>query len=362
MSSHRRTRSPRRGRLLRSGALLVGVVLLTAGLLASNSTALNRETAVGDSRIATPSASASTVLPADHGVRRHPARDTPAPTPKAPSAATSTTRCDGAPDTPGGRDPWGGCWPGPSNTGVPAGIALMSYTGPCEIRANNVVIDGRTVNCAIDLLGSNLTIKNSMINGEVLNNGHGAVVIKDTVINGGSDQSETVGGNNITILGSNLHGNQHEVYCGDNCVVENSWLHDNYNGAALGWHQNGFLSTGGTNYTLEHNSVYCVGGCTADITFIPNDNISHAVIARNLLVATASAAYCLYPSSDHPAKPGVFSQIAVTDNIFQGGPNGKCAYYGAVYGWDAPNNSPGTDGYGNVWSGNKWNSGAALDP
>jgi hypothetical protein len=212
--------------------------------------------------------------------------------------------------------------------------------------------------------GGHITIRNSEVNGSVLNNGSGSLFIESTVINGGSEQTETVGGDNITVLGSNLYGNQHEVYCGSNCTVEDSWLHDNYNGAALGWHQNGFLSTGGSNYILRHNSIYCVGGCTSDIALIPNGNVNGATIANNLMVATTDASYCLYPSSGDAAadKPGIVNQITVTDNVFQRGSNGKCGQYGPVYGWNTPNDRPGTDGYGNVWSGNAWNDGNVVNP
>src|SRR5215831_13844290 len=34
-----------------------------------------------------------------------------------------------------------GGWPGPSNTGVPAGVVPTAYTGPCTITVANTVID-----------------------------------------------------------------------------------------------------------------------------------------------------------------------------------------------------------------------------
>jgi hypothetical protein len=182
------------------------------------------------------------------------------------------------------------------------------------------------------------------------------VLIKNTTINGGSDGTETVLGSKVTIEGSNLYGNQHEVYCGGNCTVENSWLHDNHNFGSAD-HQNGFLSTGGDHYNLQHNSIHCVGGCTGDISFL--GSTSEATVNRNLFVATLDAAFCLYPSSG--GGPRIDNQITITDNVFQRGSNGKCAYYGPVYGWDTPNDHPGTSGYHNVWSGNIWNDGSPLE-
>lgn len=277
--------------------------------------------------------------------------------------AAPTKKCNGVPNTPGGPDPWGGCWPGSDNTGPQTGIDLIPYDGPalrngtCTITSNTVIAN-KTLACPITVESGNLMLEDSSVSGEVYNDGSGSVFIKDTTINGGSAETETVGGSNITIEDSNLTGNQHEIYCGSNCTIENSWLHDNHN-FGISDHQNGFLSTGGTHYKFEHNTVYCVGGCTSDIGFIPNSNISNALIDKNLLVAT-HASFCLYASSDYPNKPGTVNGMIVTDNVFQRGANGKCAGYGPVYGWDAPNDNPGTSGYHNVWSGNIWSDGKML--
>lgn len=55
-------------------------------------------------------------------------------------------------------------------------------------------------------------------------------------------------------------------------------------------------------------------------------------------------------------------QFTVTNNVFKRGANNKCATYGPVYAWDTPNNNPGTSGYLNVWSNNKWEDGVVLNP
>jgi hypothetical protein len=278
-----------------------------------------------------------------------------------PLQPSRRSRCGSARfDTPGGADPWGGCWPGPKNTGPAAGTALSVYHGACNLRRNTVIVR-KSVRCALSVRSGNLTLENSVVNGEVYNYGRGSVLIRNSTLNGGSDHTETVLGSNITILNSNLYGNQHEVFCDSNCTVENSWLHNNFNGAALGWHQNGFLSEGGSRYRVQHNSVYCVGGCTADIAFIPNDNISDATVSKNLFVATLDASYCLYPSSNS-GKPGIVQEITVTDNVFQRGARDRCAWYGPVSNWDRRTNRPNSDGYHNIWSGNRWVGGKPIHP
>jgi len=289
-----------------------------------------------------------------------PAPDPGTSSPPPPAETGSGGACSAARNTPGGPDPWGGCWPGPGNTGVPSGVRLTTYTGPCTIRHSHVVISAKIVNCGLTILEPDVTIKDTKIEGTVDTDESGSVLIENSTINGGSDHSQSIGGANLTVLSDNIYGDQHEVHCYSNCTVENSWLHDNYNGAALGWHENGFFNDGGSGFTIVHNSVYCVGGCTGDITLIPDGNVSNALIKQNLLVATPYASYCLYPAADPPAKPGIMSHIEIEYNVFQRGPNGKCAIYGPVYGWNRPNNTPGTDGFGNIWVGNMWNNGKAL--
>jgi hypothetical protein len=233
------------------------------------------------------------------------------------------------------------------------------------VNSPNAVIDGiqDTAGIAVNS-GDSLTLKNSSTG--LINDSLGAanLTVLNSTLNGGNQwtYSTITGGDHITVKNSNLSGGGHEILCYADCDVENNYLHDNANGQAAGAHQNSFFSGGGSNFTIVHNSVYCVGGCTADIAFIPNDNVNNGLVNKNLLVTTLWAAYCLYPSSDPPGKPGIVSQMTITNNVFQHGSNGKCATYGPVAGWDTPNNNPGTDGYGNVWSGNTWDDGSALNP
>lgn len=276
--------------------------------------------------------------------------------------AVASAPCEGAANTPGGPDPWGDCWPGPENTGPPRALSLTPYEGEvapdgaCMITVSTVIADN-TIACQIIVKSGNLTLKDSSLTGEVYNYGQGQVLIEDSTINGGSDQTETVLGSNVTVLDSNLYGNQHEVYCGNDCVIKNSWLHGNHNFGPTD-HQNGFLSTGGTHYDLEHNAIVCTGHCTSDVAFLGSD--SNAVVYKNLLMSGPTIAYCLYAYSGGPGSTAVVNQMQITDNVFQLGASTKCATYGPVAGWDEPNQNPGTSGYRNVWSGNTWNNGAAL--
>jgi hypothetical protein len=305
-----------------------------------------------------------------------PTATTPAPAPSSSSpAAAANTSCGGAPNTPGGPDPWGGCFPGPENTGVPATAKLVDVDSGAFSRPNNVLPSDNTgwefstsdgyivvvaANAVIDSIsdsdgiyvppGDSLTVKDSQTG--LINDEGTSLLVEDSTVNGGSqDEFPTVGGDNITVEYSNMYGGKDEVDCeGDNCTVEDSWLHDNYNSPES--HQQGFLANGGSGYELRHDSVYCVGGCTADISFLSTDD--DVTVSNNLLVASPDSAYCAYPGPNNSSQKGI-DDIVWTDNVFQAGTGGKCATYGPVYGWYP------SDGTGNVWSGNEWADGAALD-
>lgn len=287
-----------------------------------------------------------------------------------------TAGCQAAANTPGGSDGLGGCFPGAFNTGYPHGLAgdtrtpvtLTSYTGPCSITTDNTVIDSKNIsNCNNDglfIYAKNVTIKNSLVNTEVYENSDTAsITLMDTEVVGGNQYTfPAIGGaNNVTAIRVNSHGGEHSIHCYSNCDVEDSWLHDQFE-AGSGPHQNGFLSNGGSHFIISHNSLFCAtSGCTADLSFTDDSTTYDATIDKNLFVASPTSSYCIDPSSV-PSKNNPMYQIAVTNNVFQHGANNKCGFYGPIYGWDTPNNNPGTSGYQNVWDNNKWDNGATLTP
>jgi hypothetical protein len=220
-----------------------------------------------------------------------------------------------------------------------------------------VVIDAKLVDCGGMLVyGANLVIRRSTVIGFVkTNSARASVRIEDSEVDGRDDQSEAIGMSNVTVLRSNVHGNQHGVHCEINCTVIDSWLHDQYDGKAAGWHQNAFITNGGSDQLLRHNTVQCRGGCTADVGLIPDDDISRVTVDRNLFEASPDSAYCAYGGGNSGNKPGTASAIVYTDNVFQRGPTGKCATYGPVTYFDA-------GAAGNRWSGNLWGDGAFVAP
>jgi hypothetical protein len=310
---------------------------------------------------------------------------TPATSAQTSLVSGSGSGCSGAASTPGGPDPWGGCFPGPTNTGVPAGTNLVtvnssaqdppnsalpsdnlgwnysSSDGAIDITKAGAVIDGVSSSGVNDnVAGAGFTMKDSEMNGVINSSGsNGAILIESSTINGGQQGSyPTVGVPNVTVQDSDLYGGKDEVNCeGNNCTVDNSWLHDNYAGN-FALHQQGFFADGNSNDTLTHNSIFCTGGCTADVSMLGGEN--GVSVSKNLLVASPDSSFCVYPGPDASnMSQWPISNVSWSDNVLQRGHNGQCdASYGAVYGWYPSQCTPSSSC---TWTGNMWDDGTALD-
>lgn len=321
---------------------------------------------------------------------------------------TVTAGCIGAPDTPGGPDPWGGCWPGPHNTGYPQGlpgdtrtpVTLTNYTGPAEINSCGTVIQNKLINTWLLLKVGNgthskdtpcLTIRNSKIIGTLntMDSTKGPILIEDTEIDttnesiqGGIPFVENLGRYNIFAYRVNSHGGDPTIKCAAYCESKDSMAW----GPTLGGNDRHYNAFGGNgmeagSWNIEHNYAACgdwsgpsIGspptgdsGCSADIgfygDFAPVRNIT---IHRNLLRGQANnsfrlgidnqSAYCLNPGyyvgKPHPNP----TNMTITENIFQRGSTNKCGVFG-------PTNSLNKAGQGatNVWSGNRYTDGTVIN-
>lgn len=318
----------------------------------------------GSGSKATDPTAAATTTP--HATRK-PARPLPTTAPSTtttPTPLPSGSGSESAPRQVGFPD-------GP-NTGVPGGTVLSSYTGPCVISADNTVIDSKTVGCTLDVRAAGVIIKNSRINGRVSLDSDAAgssrwsYTLQDSEVDAGLVQMPAVSDGNMTVLRSEVQGGVTAVRCGEHavsCTVRDSWLHGQRIPQNADWHLGGFLSNGGTNVLLQHNTIICDaqptsvdGGCTGDINLFGDFAVvSHVTIENNLLGANTGSAYCTfggnvsskpYPRADH---------VVYRDNVFERGSNGKCAAYGPVTGFNV-------SGPGNEWTNNTWTDGTQVQP
>ncbi|MFF0816094.1 hypothetical protein ACFYVR_13220 [Rhodococcus sp. NPDC003318] len=254
-------------------------------------------------------------------------------------------------------------FPGPSDTGVPAGAVLTAYDGPMTITVPGTVIDARIIRGTLHVDAPGVTVTRSMIAGNIdLDEPTSTLVLEDVEVDGAPTWQPAIGFNNITMRRVEVEGARVSVLCGSNCTIEDSWLHGQYLEPGTDWHVNGYLSNGGSNVLLRHNTLVCdapensaEGSCTGPAAsfgdFEPLRNITYE---RNLFAA-GPGAYCLY-AGYNPDKPFGSDPmgIVVTNNIFERGPNGQCASYGPVASFQA--------GPGNVWAGNRWDDGGEVSP
>ena len=202
-------------------------------------------------------------------------------------------------------------FPGEGNTGVPSGTALSAYTGPSTISTPNTAIVGKTLGC-IRVTAPGVVIRNSRIScgGSVAiasfdgDYSGAALLIEDSEIECQNRAgSHGIGDANVTARRVNIHSCENGLDVNQNVVVEDSYIHDLYNGGgshldgiqlAGHWTGSGFAQ-GAVNVTVRHNTIYGVGpggsfGTSAIISNSGGD--TNILIEGNLLAGGAYTLYC----------------------------------------------------------------------
>lgn len=263
-----------------------------------------------------------------------------------------------------------GCTPNPAvttgfpnncTTGVPAGTTLTSYTGSMTIASGT--IDSKIINGDVTVTGT-VTIQNSKINGSVTNTSGHLTLTDDEIIGNNSDETNSlVFGPNITARRINVHDGKANFQCQDGgCFIYDSYFHDPY--LIQAYHYDVIGSNGVDGFTIDHNTLQCkfsgsapgaTGGCSADLGFFGDfAPITNVTVNNDLFMASDDPGYCVITNASKPGKAyPTGSNLIWTNNTFQKGSNGKCGQYGPVDNW--------ADGNGNIWSGNKWDDGTALN-
>jgi hypothetical protein len=269
---------------------------------------------------------------------------------------------------PGAADPFGGCFPGPGNTGVPAGTSLTAYTGPCTITTPNTVINQKIVdNCGQDgitIATTGVQITKSRINGAIsaTEDSNTSFSLIDSEVNAGVVWWAAVATTHMTILRANITGGETSIYCYMDCNIKDTYIHAQGLDQTQEWHLGGILANDGpTDLTVTHSTLACDtpsnpvdGGCSGDFNLFGDFGpISNVLAQNNLLVAKTTLAYCSYGGTMAKPYPHA-NNVRYLNNIFQRGTNGKCGAYGAIDSFDI--NEPG-----NAWTNNKWDDGSVIN-
>lgn len=263
------------------------------------------------------------------------------------------------PTTPPPTTPTTG-WPDANNTGVPAGVLLTTYTGPCTITTANTVIDSKTVNCTLSIRAANVTIRNSRINGGI-ENGTGAqpgrsFTVTDTDIFTGTNTTG-IAESYYTALRVDISGGNRGANCFTDCTVRDSYIHGNRVTGDI--HASGLRA--GMNTTYVHNYLQCTvgGNCSADLTGYPDFSITtNWTITGNFFGAVTDAQWCAYDGAvggkPYSNDPNNATNIRFVDNVFARGGSRKCGQSSPVS-FDGGRSRPGW-----VFTGNRFDDGVLI--
>jgi hypothetical protein len=294
------------------------------------------------------------------------------------TCAISTT------NVPDGPDPWGGCWPGPSNTG-PTGT-LTAYTGSCTLSTNNVTIDSKIINCDLDVRATGIVISNSEMHGQITHTEadtdrgtvKNVITVTDTYIDGGLVPQSTSDGRgiedrNFTAIRVEFDRGRSSSFCQYYCLIKDSYAHGQDTDETGVAHESGIrIGSGTTTHAQEllHNSISCQGGdvlpdggCSAAISGYGDfDVIQNNYVYRNLIMSSSwpgdpvgSVGFCAYGGSSGSKPFPHGANNAFTENVFQRGNSGKCGVFGPTSSFEAGVN-------GNTFTGNTWDDGSTPGP
>ncbi len=265
------------------------------------------------------------------------AAPTPTPTPGA---------CTGAANTPGGPDPWGGCWPGPNNTGYPHGlpgdtrtpVTLTVHTGDIDITQAGYVLQNMEVDGCIHVRtgANNVIIKNVLVKTVgcywVIRNDASGLQVSDTEIDGLNDVTHDGIAGDYTATRVDIHGTADGAKA-SNDTIQDSYIHDLIHSDTS--HNDGIQTLGTTGLTIRHNTIFNQGDGTSIILSTGSaTDMRNIFIDKNLFAGGGYTVYGGYSAGrDNLA---VVSNINITNNRFSTVYHPNSGGYGPLTSDDPP--------------------------
>lgn len=304
------------------------------------------------------------------------ATSTPSTTSSTPSTTTTTAA------SCGGANVWASLaacgWPGPGNTGYPAGQAFKTDSDGMVVTTDNAVIDGWKVSGGIQVRARNVTIRNSWVtmsaggrNGSgVININPGAsAVIERSTLDGLNATHACIWheGASMRATGNDCKGVNDGIFMwattagvdgtGDNFTIQDNWLHGFTTNAGNG-HVDGIQTEGAKHGVIRHNTIDVTQNQTSAIAlWNGRKSTDDVLVDANLISGGGFSVYAqdYSPSESSPAGGYSVTNVRFTNNVF------STVHYGCVGYWGVwfPRGAP-SDGWRR--SGNKvWESGASVD-
>lgn len=253
-------------------------------------------------------------------------------------------------------------WPGPDNTGVPAGVTL-NQRGALTVTQDGAVIQNQHIRGELLIQAANVTVRNTRVTGWVrLYDADASLEMVDSEI---IDPDYVVRGltnHHITLKRVEIRGFVQSMECNQHCYVYDSWLHGQHFPPGEDWHHgDGILIDGGSNFVFRHNTLACDapatggGGCSAALALYngPSDGrggyqrtMRNTVVDNNLFKASV-AGFCAYLGGAQS------DNVDVTNNVWERGSSGKCGVYGPLVNPPKDANSE--------WSNNRYTDGTLIN-
>jgi hypothetical protein len=251
-------------------------------------------------------------------------------------------------------------WPDASTTGVQPGIKLTKRSGEILVRKSGTVIQNLDLDGDIRVEANNVTVRNVRITnagrhsttywGIVQWMGHSGLDVEHVTIIGSGTTQLQVGvaslGGVVTVRWCDIGGISKKGVNTQQGVVEDNYLHDpHYYASETGEVDMVRVDGGpvsGTTLTVRHNTIFNQLNATSAIAIYSNPgNPCHDItVADNLL---GGGGYTIYAGGDRDPT----YNIVISGNVFS-------TKVKAEYGPAAFFNRHGP---GNLWQGNKWDSG-----
>ncbi|MEO1061674.1 MAG: hypothetical protein AAFZ07_09670 [Actinomycetota bacterium] len=187
-----------------------------------------------------------------------PATSTTTTAPTTTTTTTSTTTTTTEPPR---------VWPDASTTGVPDDVELVA-SGPIVVTEADAVVEGVEVDGGITVQAPGVTIRNSLVRGDVLNvidcdsdNGCEDLLIEDTTVIGtGTRCQNGIGFNRYTARRVDISGCVDGAKAHGFTTIEDSWIHGlrRVEGDGDSTHNDGIQSTGGQDITIRGNRIEAI--------------------------------------------------------------------------------------------------------
>jgi hypothetical protein len=239
----------------------------------------------------------------------------------------------GGGSTPPPSSPPPSGWPGPSNTGVPAGTALTP-SGGLTINTAGTVINARDITGQVVVNAANVTIRNSRIRSNAMwaidNNSTGLVVEDSEIINrpvaGQPNCHNGIGNSNLTVRRTEITGceNSLNIDSPGNVTFTDNYVHDlDISGPSYVWgnspHTDGIqMGAGASNITIRQNWISpqdsgTPSSTSAIIMYTDTGTPQSSVRIEDNYLDGSKASYAVYA----PRQPS--SNIFINDNAMLSG-------------------------------------------